>query len=481
VVARILAADDNGAMSTNLHTDPALWTTTEQVRAIANRELSSVELLHAQLARIEKLDPLINAVCTPAFESAKQEAKRADETTMRGEQLGMLHGIPVTIKDAITTAGIRSTGGGIELRDYVPTEDAPAVAAIKREGAFVIGKTNLPRWSGEWQAFNEMFGTTNNPWDLTRTPGGSSGGATAAVATGMSSFEIGTDIGGSVRLPSAFSGVYGHKPSFGIIPTLGYLDEPNGGLVESDVNVFGPIARSAKDLRLLLDVLAQPTPERAAAWRLELPEPSVRDLQGCRIGVWFEDSSLPSDPAQLLVFHEMVAALENVGAHIDHVRRPAFRKDAATAWIEAMQLIGAACSVSDGDRMISHTDWLFADRERAKIRAIWADYFRNVDVLLCPVSVTPAIPHLQHGDVSDRVMQVGDQTVPYYLIGAWASLIGAAYLPSTSTPIGRTASGLPVGVQVVAPYLHDRTAIAVSGWITELVGGYVTPPMAVLS
>ena len=162
-------------------------------------------------------------------------------------------------------------------------------------GAIVFGKTNLPEWSGDWQSFNEMFGTTNNPWALTHTPGGSSGGAAAAVACGMTSFELGTDIGGSVRVPSAFCGVWGHKPSFGVVPTLGYLDEPAGGETESDVNTFGPIARSAADLRLLLDVLAQPTSDRTVAWRLELPEPTVTSLRGLRVAVWFDEPELEID------------------------------------------------------------------------------------------------------------------------------------------------------------------------------------------
>lgn len=217
----------------------------------------------------------MNAVCTLAVDPARERCREADAATIDGQSWGPLHGLPITIKDAIATAGIRSTGGATALRDHVPVTDAPAVASLKAAGAIVFGKTNLPEWSGDWQSFNEMFGTTNNPWDLARTPGGSSGGAAAAVACGMTSFELGTDIGGSVRVPSAFCGVWGHKPSFGIIPTLGYLDEPAGGGTESDVNTFGPLARSALDLRLLLDVLAQPTAERAAAWQLHLPEPTV--------------------------------------------------------------------------------------------------------------------------------------------------------------------------------------------------------------
>ena len=188
-----------------------------------------------------------------------------------GGGLPPLHGLPITIKDAIETAGIRSTGGARELETHVPARDAPAVARLKAAGAIVFGKTNVPRWSGDIQTFNDVFGVTNNPWDHTRTPGGSSGGAAAAVAAGLTSFELGTDIGGSVRIPSSYCGVFGHKPSFGIVSQRGYLDRVGGGRTDPDINVFGPLARSAEDLDLLLDVLAGPNADDAVAWRLQLP------------------------------------------------------------------------------------------------------------------------------------------------------------------------------------------------------------------
>ncbi len=459
-----------------LSSDPALWTTSEQRRAIAALELGSVELFDAQVARIDRLNADINAVCTLDLERGRAECRRADELAAGGASLGPLHGIPITIKDAIETAGLRSTGGSTELQSHVPAADAPVVASLRRAGATVFGKTNLPEWSGDWQAFNAMFGTTNNPWDLSRMPGGSSGGAAAAVATGMTSFEIGTDIGGSVRVPSAFCGVFGHKPSFGVIPTLGYLDEPNGGGVESDVNVFGPIARSAEDLRLILDVTAGPTPDKSVAWRLDLPECLAADLSGLRIGVWFDEPTLPQDPEMMTVLHALLPKLVHAGALVDIDTRPAI--DLAASWTSGMQIIGAAAGVSDNDQGTTHTDWLFADRNRARTRAAWAEYFRHVDVLLCPVSITPAIPHNQEGTLGSRWMKVGDLDVRYALLGAWAALIGSVYLPSTSVPVGHTPAGLPVGIQVVAPYLHDRTAITVGGLIADVADGYRVPPCA---
>lgn len=465
-------------------TDPTLWSATDQARAIRERRLGSEELLDLFLDRIEQVNPAVNAVCTLDVHRARLRAHAADEATARGESWGPLHGLPITVKDAIVTAGIRSTGGAEDLRDHVPAVDAPAVASLKAAGAVVFGKTNLPEWSGDWQSFNTMFGTTNNPWALARTPGGSSGGAAAAVATGMTSFELGTDIGGSVRVPSAFCGVFGHKPSFGVIPTLGYLDEPEASdparATESDVNTFGPIARSAEDLRLLLDVLAAPTPERAPAWRLELPETRRHTLQGLRVAAWIDEPAMEIDAVMAGVLHAAVDAAEAAGAVVDRRRRPDI--DVAAAWRMGARLIGAAVSLHgpDGEGML-HRDWLAMHRERQRLRAAWDDVFREVDVVLCPVTLLPAFSHLQDGLWSDRVITVNGQQRRYVDLEAWPAIVGAAYLPSSAVPVGATPEGLPVGMQVVAPYLHDRQAIAVGGLLaeacTELGGGFRVPPV----
>jgi amidase len=457
-------------------TDPALWTTTEQVEAIRRGELGSAELLDAHLARIERLDPQVNAVCTFAVDAARDQAHAADRATANGQSWGPLHGVSITIKDAIATAGIRSTGGSTEMLDHIPEHDAEVVAAVKRAGAIVFGKTNVPLWSGDLQTFNEMFGTTNNPWDLARVPGGSSGGAAAAVACGMTSFEIGTDIGGSVRVPSAFCGVYGHKPSFGVIPTLGYLDEPNGGLTESDVNVFGPIARSADDLALLFGILAGPTPDRAVGWRLDLPRAEIADLRSLRVATWFDEPSLQMDNEMITILHGVADQLVEAGASVDRSIRPQI--DFTESWHAGAWLIASATNVSDGDRGVAHTDWLFADRQRARYRQRWAEFFEGVDVLLCPITLTPAFAHQQDGTWATRQFVVNDITIPYFELEAWPSLIGSAYLPSTSAPVGCTAAGLPVGVQIVSPYLYDHRSIAVAGLLTDLVGGYSVPPIA---
>lgn len=457
-------------------TDPTLWSATEQARAIAARQLGSVELLDLCLERIARVDALVNAVCTLDIDRARTRAREADEATARGESWGPLHGLPFTVKDAIATEGLRSTGGSETLADHVPTSDAPAVARLKAAGAVLFGKTNLPEWSGNWQSFNPMFGTTNNPWDLALTPGGSSGGAAAAVACGMTSFELGTDIGGSIRVPSAFCGVFGHKPSFGVIPTIGYLDEPHGGTTESDINTFGPIARSAADLRMLLDVLVGPLPNKAAAWRLTLPESRHDSLRGLRVAAWVDEPALEIDASVALALHRAISAMEAAGALVDRTARPNF--DVERVWRLGARLIGAAVSVSDEhDRGLSHRHWLLLDRERSALITAWADFFEDFDVVVCPVTVLPAFAHLQGGRWDTRTITVNGRERPYPELEGWPALIGAAYLPSTVVPVGLTPDALPVGMQIVSPFLNDKKSLKVASLVADEAGGYVAPPI----
>ena len=454
---------------------------TEIIASLERREVSARELLSATLERIGRLDGPINSVATVAEERAEQEAAAVDRRRAGGDTLGPLAGVPITIKDAIATEGIRSTGGATELADHVPETDATVVRTVREAGAVVFGKTNLPRWSGDFQSYNEMFGTTNNPWDLERTPGGSSGGAAAAVAMGFTGFEIGTDIGGSVRVPSSFCGVYGHKPSFGVIPTQGYLDHTSFHRNVADVNVFGPIARSIGDLELLFDLLAGPSDDDAPGWRLELPPPRATRLGDFRVAAWVDDGPTPIDPAVTDVLVTALAQLEAAGARIDHDRRPDLAPVDA-AW-QGLRLITAATDISDDESTggPSHREWVAMHRARGETRRRWAEFFDDVDVLLCPVTPVPPFRHVHDPGGSNWLNSTladhGDR--PYGELVLWSALIGSAYLPVTVPPVGRTAAGLPIGVQVVAPYLHDRTALAFARAMTDVVGGFRPPKRAV--
>lgn len=451
--------------------DPALWSATRQAAAIRGGELSSRALLDRHRERVERINPELNAVITQDFDTAVAAANAADAALARGDAPGPLHGLSVTIKDALETAGMRSTGGATELEEHVPEHDAPTVAAVKAAGAIVFGKTNLPRWSGDVQAFNPMFGTTVNPWDPSRVPGGSSGGAAAAVAAGLSSFEIGTDIGGSIRIPAAFCGIFGHKPSFGLVPSTGYLDHAAGGTIEADVNVIGPLARSAEDLELLLGILARRTPPWVAA--LEAPPEDVRTL---RVAAWLDDDFCPVDRELLAVLREATDALEASGVTVDRDARPDL--DAREASGLGMSLVRAATSQSGGDDALSHHEWLDRHAAREGIRARWAAFFQRFDAVLMPVTFVPPFPHTQDGTWETRTLECNGERRPYGEIVRWTILTGMAYLPATVPPLGLTASGLPVGVQVVGPYGADLRTIRLAGHLAALRGGYQPPPIA---
>ncbi len=457
---------------------------TELIGALDAREVSARELLDLHVARIARLDGQTNAVVTLEVERAEAEAAAIDDARADGDAVGPLAGVPITIKDAIATEGIRSTGGAIELADHVPAEDATVVRKVREAGAVVFGKTNLPRWSADFQSHNELFGTTSNPWDVSRTPGGSSGGAAVAVAMGFTGFEIGTDIGGSVRVPSSFCGIYGHKPSFGVVPTHGYLDHVTHHRSVADVNVFGPMARSIGDLELLFDLLAGPSDDDAPGWRLDLPPARAIELEDFRVVAWLDDDFCHPEPEVMAVMERAVVELEAAGARIDHVRRPDIVPGLAA--LDGARVIGAAADISGAtefeppDDQVGHTAWDLARRRRDTSRVRWAEFFAGVDVLLCPVIPVPPFRHVQSALGSNfeysTLADHGDR--PYTDLLWWTALIGSAYLPVTVPPIGRTATGLPVGIQVVAPYLHDRTALAFARVMADVLGGYRPPPMA---
>jgi amidase len=451
---------------------------TDLAAAIRAKEVSSRELLDTYLERVERLNPAINAVVTLDGERARAAATVADEATSRGDAVGPLHGLPITIKDAIEVGGVRSTGGAVALTDHVPAADAVAVTRLKEAGAVVFGKTNVPEWSGDLQTYNEIFGTTNNPWATDHVPGGSSGGPAAAVSAGLTSFELGTDIGGSVRIPAHCCGIYGIKPSFGVVPQRGYLDHVGGGSTDADINVFGPLARSAADLDLLLGVLAGPEPERELAWRVDLPAPRRREVGEYKVGVWLETPEVPGDAEQLAILRNAADRLADAGAKVEDAHPP-------VAFAEQLglfnQLIAAAISPSmppaAADAMSgSHRAWLAGDEKRAELRAAWAGWFTGYDALLCPVMAVPSFTHRQEGDFFTRTVDINGEPQPYLHLVSWTGLIGVVGLPSAVPPVGRTAAGIPVGVQVVTAYLRDREAIHLAGLLAEVTGaGYAVP------
>ncbi|MDA1302098.1 MAG: amidase family protein [Proteobacteria bacterium] len=451
--------------------DPALWSCKRQAAAIANGELGCRDLLEVYIDRIGNINPVIMAVISEDFETARARADLADAAVRRGDPLGPLHGLPITLKDALATRGLRSTGGATELSAHLPDTDAPVVGAVRAAGANIMAKTNLPRWSGDVQAYNELFGTTCNPWNTDRVPGGSSGGAAAAVACGLTAFEIGTDIGGSIRFPAAFCGVFGHKPSFGIVPSSGYLDHVQGGTTEADINVIGPIARAAEDLPLLLDVLLR----RESPWRVELPPPPAA-LERLRIATWLDGDFCPVDQEVLAKLGEVVSAMEGAGYQVTRDRQPDF--DAGQASDLARSLVVAAVSPAFPPGSFTHRDWLDAHRRRVDACQRWEAFFEDFDIVLMPVCFVPPFPHLQDGNFNSRTLLCNGETRPYSDLVRWTMIVGMAGLPSTVPPIGLGTGGLPIGIQVVGRYGADLTTIALASEVSNLMGGFVPPPIA---
>ena len=481
--------------------DPAFASATELARRIRAGELGSEELVDHYLARIEAHDPRIGAVVTLDADRARQRAREADRARARGELRGPLHGVPITVKDTLETAGLRTTAGHPPLAEHVPAETAPAVARLLAAGAILLGKTNTPALAGDWQTHNAIFGTTRNPWDPTRTPGGSSGGSAAALAAGLSALELGSDIGGSIRVPASWCGVYGHKPTHGIVPHRGHIPGPPGTLSEPDLSVVGPLARSAEDLALALDLLAGPLPDRAVAWRLELPPPRARDLRELRIAAWIHDPEFEPDPGVALVLEEALDALRREGARIDPGARPVPRvRDALEVYERVLwpvflagypehtwRALEAVASRSDpGDRSplavmarcgtVSHREWLAAHEARERLRARLRAFFADFDVLLLPVCQVPAIPLDPSEPQTARTIRVAGAERPYADLFAWIALATACHLPATVVPAGRSPEGLPVGLQVVGPFLEDRTPLAFAAAFARLRGGFSPPP-----
>lgn len=483
-----------GNSSSGLH----WWSATEVAAAIAAKQVSSSEVLEHLVARIERLDGDVNAVVRFDLDRARDAARAADESVQRGDDLGPLHGVPMTIKDSFQTEGCVTTSGAPELADFVPDADAWPVARLRAAGAVVFAKTNLPIYAGDIQSYNDVYGTTNNPHDPSRTPGGSSGGSAAALAMGFTPIELGSDIGGSIRVPAHYSGVVGHKPSYGIVPAHGQIPGPPGTLSQADLAVAGPMARSVADLRVGLDVMAGPDRWESPAWRLDLPPSRARELSEFRVAAWLDDDHCPVDADTARVLADLVGAIEGAGGRVDVEARPAFtlaKVDDVFQHLLYLALSGGhdkgkieRMAIAEGDDPVSqvkratamrHRDWLSYHERRLQLRERWSEFFGSYDAILMPVHPRAAIPHDHSEPMWERTVEIGGETRPYLGLFGWIGPAGAAYLPSTVVPVGMSSDGLPIGVQVVGPYLHDHTTLRLAELVSELSGGCPRPRLAV--
>ena len=445
----------------------------ELLRALRKREISARELLAEQLTRIESLNPTVRAVVSIDGDRARVSARLADEALARGRFLGPLHGLPMTVKDTFETAGLRTTAGSPALSDHRPTADAVAVARLRAAGAVIVGKTNTPELAGDWQTTNELFGTTHNPWDLTRTCGGSSGGSAAALAAGLTPLELGSDIGGSIRVPATLCGVTGHKPTHGIVPQRGHIPGPPGSLSQPDLGVVGPLARSVADLALALEVIAGPIPPQSLGWRLELPAPSKSGLRSWRVAAVIDDSSMPVDASVRRVLSDSLDTLASAGMTIDRQPRlPVELHSVADLYTTMLR------PVVDGDRRLTHTQWLASNEHRLLLQQKLQEFFARYDVLLMPTFPVAAFGH-DARPAELRTLVVDGRPLPYTATALfWPALATLLHLPATALPVGLSAggpSGLPVGLQVVGPYLGDLTTLAVASDIERVVGRFTAP------
>ena len=466
---------------------------------IRKKKIGSLELLDHYLERLEKYNPIVNAIIATDIPNARKRAKAADRALAKGDVWGPFHGVPMTIKEAFDMKGLPTTWGLPDYRDNIAETNAVAVDRFNAAGAVLFGKTNVPAWLGDGQSFNAVYGATGNPWDPSRTPGGSSGGSSAALAAGLTSLEVGSDIASSIRNPAHYCGVFGHKPSFGICPPRGHT--LNNRISADDINVVGPLARSAGDLEEALAVMAGPDEIEAGAYKLALPAPRKTALKEFKVGIIYNDSASEVDDTVQAVLHKLAGFLSKQKVKISDKARPDVDSE-HTKRVFAMLLRGAtshrqtddvfaqnlkATQALDPDddgamaRVLRastqyHRDWLKFDEERQRLRWKWHEFFKDYDLLLAPAFPVAAFPHIHDVPAAQRTYVVNGREYPLVTQLYWAGYSGVTYQPSTVAPAGFTEDGLPVGVQIIGPFGGDRTCIQFAKLLEQDYRRFVPPP-----
>lgn len=477
----------------------------ELARMIRERETSSLEVVDAYLQKIDKYNSQLNAICTLDVENVRQQAKLSDEATLHGESWGVLHGVPITIKDAFETAGLRTTAGYKPLKDYVPKQDATVVQRMRAAGAIILGKTNLATASGDYQGNNEIFPRVNNPWNLNYTPGGSSSGGAAAVAAGLSPLDICSDFGGSIRQPAHFCGIFGLKPTDRRVPTKGNL--PVGvGSIRSMMTV-GALTRCVEDLRICLSLIAGADIHQPDIPPIPLDTPNQRNLKDLRIG-WIDEISIfPVAEDIKLAIQTTVKKLANAGAlleqqHLkfdflaawqvyyalstyivpltqtqdfDYFRHNiAFLLREATTGDKELRQIsnipGIALPISSNPTMKGYFETL---QERDTLISQMDKELEKCDVWLCPVAITPAFTHRPQG----VAIEVDNRKVPYQMAsGAYTVPFNLTGHPVVVIPIGTTKNGLPIGMQIIGKRWQEIELLAIAQKISKLTHNFQHPP-----
>ncbi|MEU0878265.1 amidase [Lentzea sp. NPDC005914] len=473
----------------------------ELLTALRAGEVTSVELTDEAIARAERDDKVINAICVPDYDRARAAAQDADQARARGEDRPLL-GVPVTVKECYNIAGLPTTWGMPPHRNYVPAEDAVQVSRLKAAGAVVLGKTNVPLGLQDIQSYNEIYGTTNNPWDHARTSGGSSGGSAAALACGFGALSIGSDIAGSLRTPAHFCGVYAHKPTLGLVANRGMVAPSEPALpVDLDLAVVGPMARTARDLTLLLDVMAGPDPLTfGVAYELALPPARHERLRDFRVLVLDEHPLIGTGSAVRAAVNRVADALVDGGARVErHSPLLPDLTEAATLYTQLVisgsvarfpvesgeQLRTHVAGLSADDQSLdatrlramvfSHHEWMEANNRRELHRHGWRQLFAEFDAVVCPITPTPAFPHVHNPNPLERRIDIDGVEYPYVDQIVWAGLATMPGLPATAIPAGQSPEGLPVGVQLIGPMFEDRTPLRLAELLEEKIGGFQAP------
>jgi len=482
----------------------AFQSAVELAALVRGKKISAREMLDYFLERVNRLNPELNAIVCMNVEDARKRAVAADQALSRKENWGPLHGVPMTIKDTLEVAGMPCTSGAPKLKEHMPRRNADVVESYVNAGAVIFGKTNVPIYGGDFQSDNEVYGRSDNPWDSSRTPGGSSGGAAAALAAGLCGLDLGSDIGGSIRTPAHFCGIFGHKPSYGIIPQRGHIPPAPGVDAPAyprgtDIMVVGPLGRDIVDIELSMDLLVRPRPADRKAWAIKLPAPRKKCLNDYKIAFWPDDPTCPVDAAVGDVLQAAVDSLAGHGVKIGTARPDI---DFAESHRVYLSLLGAVMGAGTPDKMFNkwleevrglseaddgylarhlrgatqyHRDWALMDLARQHLRQKWADFFTEHDALICPVCPVAAFGH-DPRYMYDRRLSINGRDRAYMDAVGWAGLAGVANLPATVLPAGRTPEGLPVGMQVIGPYLEDWTPIHIARLMTLIVGGFEPPP-----
>jgi amidase len=481
-------------------------TALQAAEAIRTKKVSSVELTERMFARIDRYNPQLNVFAYQLREDALAQAKKADAAlahaksssgqTSNGKPLGVFHGVPITVKESYAVAGHPCTWGFPPLRDSKAPGNSDVVNRLLEAGAVLLGATNVPVSLSDWQSYNDIYGQTNNPWDVKRSPGGSSGGTAAGLAAGLGYLSMGSDIGGSIRVPAHFCGLFGHKPTLDLVSMQGHIPGGAPGLpgFSTLLAVGGPLARSAADLTAALKVIGGPAGWDAKAWKWQMPEPRARSLKDFRVGYVIDDPIAPPTPEVKALMESTIESLRRAGAKLKpgwpEGLKPAellvnyrFMLDAfffSTAPPEEQERLrkefASSVNAKDSGALSSFGQWQRQNFRRLAYRRQWQAYFDQVDVFLSPVAFTTAFPHDHSEPQEQRMISTSAGPRHYMELLNWIPPATLTGCPATVAPVGRTPDGLPVGIQIMAPYWEDATSITFADLLSKETGGFTAPP-----